>query len=166
MKQTTHSRQGRLAERPVQRVSTAASDSKPLASVPPDFKAMTLRELRKLGAEAEEHTEGDYTTKSAARMASLRAAFVVPTEVNELEFLAVCQRIYQDNRGCSTPFEGLVCSMVHWAAICAPTPIHVLREMEAFQENWNEAIQNAHFLYLCYPKLVINAEEVSSDAAA
>lgn len=125
---------------------------------PAPAPAMTLHELRKLAAEAEKNTPGDLEAKSRASRGIFAGAFVTPTDLEELRFLAVCQRLRREWRGCNTPFEEFFHGVVFAAAHFAPTPESVLEDVEEFRENWRDFLSDAHAFYLDHPDLLVSGE--------
>ncbi len=85
-----------------------------------NFKAMSLRQLRRMGHAAAQRVVGNADAKRNAHRDVIAAGFVTPEDPRELEFLTICQRIYWENRGCGTPFEELACALVKSASHYAP----------------------------------------------
>jgi hypothetical protein len=73
--------------------------------------------------------------------------------------LAICQRLLWDHRGCTTPFEDLIYSLLITAELRAPEPEDVNTSIEEYRENWDDAVSDARAFLLDYPHIVREEEE-------
>lgn len=64
----------------------------------------------------------------------------------ERAFLATCQRLCRENRGCFTPFQKLIVELIECSCYITPTfpsPDLVRSYFEAFQEDWDDMAATA-----------------------
>jgi hypothetical protein len=77
----------------------------------------------------------------------------------ERAFLATCQKIYRQGRGCVSPFEEFFSSLVTCVKFGdMPTPDDVASDLETFRENFDSMRQSARQFTEAYPeKETVNA---------
>ena len=105
-------------------------------------------------------------TKPDVREMDLAAACVLQLESlldSERAFLAVCQRLYRNDRGCDTPFECFFRSLVIQTLLLQfdptntgrklPTPDDVAEALEEFREHFNSLKTAAADFKAAYPNV-------------
>lgn len=73
----------------------------------------------------------------------------------ERSFLATCQRLYRQSRGCSTPFEEFFTNLVRQVEFedgPLPTPEYVADKLEVFRQNWEDMKHEVIQFLEAYPE--------------
>lgn len=95
----------------------------------------------------------DWHAKHDRKRAELAAHLVLSDlDDDERAALAAFQQLYRGNRGCTTPFEEFIWSLIGRTENGhSPTPDDVRRELETFEENWKDMRRDAARFLSQYP---------------
>jgi hypothetical protein len=97
-----------------------------------------------------------YSRAEAERGAAL---VIVGLDDGERSYLATCQKIYRQHRGCTTPFENFIWSLIAVAGQNGwLTPDEVVPELETFRDEWDLMRGEAVRFVNAYPEVAQSAE--------
>jgi hypothetical protein len=120
---------------------------------------------RKLQPVAAPDTHDRYETHAAVAASKLDLNNL---DLEERAFLGTCQDLYRNDRGCGTPFENFIKSIIRWTTWGNPPKMEdlICEIKDNFEPDWDLTVHSVKRFLQNYPELVRSFQEGGEGAQA